>query len=85
MRQGTRRYFAAFFMRYARRGAACQWHAFSADRSGAKTRRACTSGHPTGNGHRVATPRDERGIAMIGWGKKSSPIRLRAGWRREER
>ena len=33
--------------RYARRGAACRWHASCTDRSEAKTRRACTSGHPT--------------------------------------
>ena len=26
----------------------------------------CTSGHPTGNGHRAAVSRDERGIAVIG-------------------
>ena len=37
-------------------------------------RRACTSGHPTGNGHRVATPRDERGIAMIGWGCRTKQL-----------
>ena len=29
-------------------------------------RRACTSGHPTGNGHRAAMPREERGIAVSG-------------------
>ena len=42
-------------------------------------RRACAGRHPPGNGHRVAMPRDERGIAMIGQGKKASTIRLRGG------
>ena len=31
-----------FFSRHARKGAVCRRHAFSAGRSGAKTRRACT-------------------------------------------
>ena len=37
--------------------------------------RACTGRHPTGNGHRAAMPRDERGIAVIGQGKESFPVR----------
>ena len=37
--------------------------------------RACTGGHPSGNGRQVAMPPDEGGIVMIGQGKESSPIR----------
>ena len=36
---------------------------------------AATGGHPSGNGHQVAMPPDEGGIATIGQGKESSPIR----------